>query len=151
MPYDKYIALAIIPILAIAFFVVPRSITNYGAVNSDIEVDLIKKATNAEIKSFDELKTHQAQYKNQTGKYLAIINGTELDPRLEGKAADKIGKNLPKGFSVVEYETWDGQVGFDVTYEDEGFKYSVGVEGPQTAERTWKRPKELLHASSTRK
>lgn len=84
-----------------------------------------------------QIEASQEQQKIKGGKYVYTGFGGRVD-----------GKRLPDNMRVNEYETWDGQFGYEIRIEDADSEVSIGY-GPQAVERTWKRIKDKVVASTT--
>ena len=94
-----------------------------------------------------EVAQAQETYKLQTGRYLQVLKGNVLPHYETGTVSGKLGKNLPDTMLVNVYEI-DGQLGFEIQYEDAVYSYSYGF-GPQSSERTSQTIKPIIVASST--
>lgn len=87
-------------------------------------------------KNPDEVRQALENYAATHGKYLYAPEG-----------ADFLGKKLPPGMRVNEYQSPEGN-GFEIIYVEGDTEYSIGF-GPQADQRTWMRKIPQPVASST--
>lgn len=87
--------------------------------------------------TLQQIEQSQEQQKSKSGKYSYTDFGGRVD-----------GQKLPDNMRVNEYETWDGQFGYEIRIEDAKREISIGY-GPQAEERTWQRIKPIEVASGT--
>lgn len=111
-----------------------------GGLTTTLASKLAASSTASTFSLIDDVLAAESAYQAKNGKYLSVINGATLDQKFVGKTpADFLGKNLPPTFYIVEYETADHQVGFDIVQVTDTEEISVGIVGPQAAQRTYTR------------
>lgn len=84
----------------------------------------------------DTVLALQETYYAAHGEYLQVKRGSALPERHKGTVKQKIGVDLPPNMEVHTYVTPEGKKGFQVLWEDNKGRHSVGY-GPEAADLTW--------------